>query len=81
VSDALYLAGCGKSTWAARYVANHPERRYVSLSIDGVLKQMKVIVLLCMLLITWFPALSFVLTAEISIAAGKQSAAWQAEAS
>ncbi|KAL0038029.1 hypothetical protein WJX79_010159 [Trebouxia sp. C0005] len=35
------LPGCGKSTWAARYVANHPERRYVSLSIDGVLKQMK----------------------------------------
>ncbi|KAL3146007.1 hypothetical protein ABBQ38_015364 [Trebouxia sp. C0009 RCD-2024] len=35
------LPGSGKSTWATRYVANHPEKRYAVLSVDGVIKQLK----------------------------------------
>lgn len=35
-------AGSGKSTWANRYAANHPEKDYALLSVDGILKQLKV---------------------------------------
>ena len=38
----LCTAGSGKSTWATRYVANHPEKHYALLSVDGIIKQLKV---------------------------------------
>ena len=38
----LCTAGSGKSTWATRYVANHPEKHYALLSVDGIIKQIKV---------------------------------------
>ena len=42
VNQLLCAAGSGKSTWATRYVANHPEKRYAVLSVDGIIKQLKV---------------------------------------
>ena len=36
------IAGSGKSTWATRYVANHPEKHYALMSVDGIIKQLKV---------------------------------------
>ena len=36
------ILGSGKSTWASRYVANHPEKQYALLSMDNVIKQIKV---------------------------------------
>lgn len=38
----LGAAGSGKSTWATRYVANHPEKHYALLGVDSIIKQLKV---------------------------------------
>lgn len=38
----LGIAGSGKSTWATRYIANHPEKHYALLGVDSIIKQLKV---------------------------------------
>lgn len=47
VNQLMCTVGSGKSTWATRYVANHPEKRYAVLSVDGVIKQLKVRMAAC----------------------------------
>lgn len=36
------LPGAGKTSWARRYVQEHPHKRYVIIGVDDVMEQMKV---------------------------------------
>lgn len=36
------LAGCGKTTWGEKHMAASPDKRYMLLSIDAVLRGMRV---------------------------------------